>query len=108
KEFARRIQANVRSMDLVARMGGEEFMVVMPEISPEHAAEIAERVRSVTEAPTFRISENDSDPQLPITVSIGYAVLGAEETAIDLINRADAALYASKNEGRNRVTLAAA
>ncbi|MEM1300230.1 MAG: response regulator, partial [Pseudomonadota bacterium] len=57
KEFAKRLQENVRGIDLVARMGGEEFMVVMPEVTTEMAAEIAERVRRATADPDFTISE---------------------------------------------------
>ena len=109
REFAKRLQQNVRSMDLVARMGGEEFMVIMPDVNPVLAAEIAERVRESTAAPDFNIAEAGQDQQsLSVTVSIGYAVLGEDEDAADLIKRADEALYESKNTGRNRVTLAAA
>ena len=106
REFAKRLQENVRSMDLVARMGGEEFMVVMPDIHPDMAQQIAERVRAATEAPDFTIS--DAGQQIPVTVSIGYAVLSRQETVFELMERADDALYRSKNGGRNRVTLAAA
>lgn len=106
KEFARRLQQSVRGMDLVARMGGEEFMVVMPDVHPELAAEIAERIRQTIEAPAFAISE-DGD-MLNVTVSIGYAVLQPKETVFELIKRSDVALYESKNAGRNRVTIAQA
>ena len=106
KEFAERLQANVRGVDLVARMGGEEFMVVMPDLSSDMAAEIAERVRRSTEAPAFMIS--DIGDMLDVTVSIGFAVLQPNESVFELVKRADEALYASKDGGRNRVTLAAA
>ena len=105
REFSRRLQENVRTMDLVARMGGEEFMVVMPDVTPELAAEIAERVRSATADPQFEISEDGSS--ISVTVSIGFAVLGEVETVFELARRADEALYDSKNSGRNRVTIAA-
>ncbi len=103
REFAERLQANVREMDLVARMGGEEFMVVMPEVNDLLVAEIAERVRSSIEAPLFDVPRIDGSK---ITVSIGYGVLSADESASDLINRADLALYSSKRDGRNRVSIA--
>jgi len=106
REFAGRLKASVRSVDLVARMGGEEFMVIMPDVAPSVAREIAERVRQATERPDFTISEHGA--RLPVTVSIGYAVLGRTESMFELIKRADDALYASKHAGRNRVTLAAA
>lgn len=106
KEFARRLQDNVRGVDLVARMGGEEFMVVMPDVNIDLALEIAERVRAATADPTFEIPVDAK--QLQVTVSIGFAVLQPHETVFEIVNRADEALYASKNGGRNRVTLAAA
>ena len=104
REFAERLQANVRGVDLVARMGGEEFMVVMPDISPGLASEIAERVRSATEEPQFVIDEDGQT--IPVTVSIGFAVLQKSETVFEVVRRADEALYASKHGGRNRVTIA--
>lgn len=103
REFARRLQANVRSVDLVARMGGEEFMVVMPDAGPRSAAEIAERVRTATAVTPFDVS-TEGEVQA-VTVSIGYAVLRPRESVFELIRRADAALYASKGAGRNRATL---
>jgi two-component system cell cycle response regulator len=103
REFARRLQASVRGMDIVARMGGEEFMVVMPDASAGSASAIAERVRrAIADAP-FQISR--SGETTDVTVSIGYAVLRPCESVFELVERADRALYASKNAGRNRATL---
>ena len=106
REFSRRLQANVRTMDLVARMGGEEFMVIMPDVTPDLAGEIAERIRSATADPQFII--DDDEQAIDVTVSIGFAVLNEVESVLELIKRADTALYDSKNSGRNRVTLAVA
>ena len=103
REFARRLEANVRGVDVVARIGGEEFMVVMPEAGPRSAAVIAERIRLATEAAPFPIGETGETRM--VTVSIGYAVHRPRESVLELIKRADAALYASKNAGRNRATL---
>ena len=105
REFSRRLQDNVRGVDLVARMGGEEFMVVMPDVTPDFASEIAERVRSATADPEIAIPGEDL--ALNVTVSIGFAVLNEVESVFELIKRADDALYRSKNTGRNRVTVAA-
>ena len=105
-EFSKRLQTNVRTMDLVARMGGEEFMVIMPDVTSELAGEIAERIRSATADPQFII--DDGARAIDVTVSIGFAVLDDIESVLELIKRADEALYASKNSGRNRVTLATA
>ena len=104
KDVAAVLSKQSRKGDILARMGGEEFMVVMPEITPGLASEIAERVRSATEAPNFTIS--DDGDAIPITVSIGFAVLQKSETVFAVVRRADEALYASKHGGRNRVTIA--
>ncbi|MEM7423496.1 MAG: PleD family two-component system response regulator [Pseudomonadota bacterium] len=106
REFARRLEANVRVNDLVARMGGEEFMVVMPDVTVADAYDVAERVRLETESPGFEI--DDAGRIIDVTVSIGFAVLQDDETMQDVIQRADKALYESKQHGRNRATLAAA
>jgi two-component system cell cycle response regulator len=106
REFARRLRENVRGIDLVSRVGGEEFLVVMPDILPENAKRVAERVRCAVEKAGFQIE--DVPAPLPVTVSIGLAFHRPDEAGCALVNRADAALYASKNRGRNMVTLAAA
>lgn len=102
KEFARRLQDNVRGVDLVARMGGEEFLVAMPETEVESAAFVAERVRLAIEATPVRIDADGGT--VPITVSIGVAVASGHETDSEMVIRqADAALYESKERGRNMV-----
>jgi two-component system cell cycle response regulator len=106
REFSRRLRENVRGIDLVSRVGGEEFLVVMPDILPENATRVAERVRGAVEKARFQLE--DVAVPLPVTVSIGLAFHRPGEAGSALINRADAALYASKNSGRNMVTLAAA
>jgi two-component system cell cycle response regulator len=105
KQFAERLEANTRSVDLVARTGGEEFIVVMPEAPLADARIAAERVRAAVERPGFDIGERMID----MTVSVGVSALRRKGDSIErLLARADAALYASKAGGRNRVTLAAA
>jgi len=106
REFARRLGENMRGIDLVSRVGGEEFLVVMPDILPEDAQRVAERVRGAIENAGFELT--DIAVPLSVTVSIGLAFHHPDEAGSDLIQRADAALYASKNSGRNMVTLAAA
>ena len=107
QEFARRVARNVRGVDLAARYGGEEFVVIMPDTDLEDASRIAERLRSTVSDQPFTISA-DSEP-VPVTVSLGLATLGdGVATAADLLQRADAALYQAKNDGRNRVVVAAA
>lgn len=80
----------VRHSDLVARWGGEEFALALPDCAPAHAAEVLERVRL-------------SVP-LEETCSIGYATWNRAESAIELLSRADTALYVAKNTGRNRIS----
>jgi two-component system cell cycle response regulator len=107
REFAARISANVRGIDLACRYGGEEFVVVMPDTDVAFAYTVAERLRQSVEANPFQISR-DPD-QLDITISIGIAGSeGNEDSADALLHRADQALYRAKREGRNRVIADAA
>jgi len=107
KEFASRISANVRGIDLACRYGGEEFVVVMPDTDMSLAFSIAERLRKSVETTPIAISR--APGQLNITISIGIAATtGAADTAEALLHRADQALYSAKRNGRNRVVTAVA
>src|SRR5690348_1232609 len=107
KEFASRIAANVRGIDLACRYGGEEFVVVMPDTDVEFAATVAERLRRSVETTPFAISRAPN--KLNVTISIGIAGSeGQDDDAEQLLHRADQALYRAKREGRNRVVAAAA
>ncbi|HEU0220878.1 MAG TPA: PleD family two-component system response regulator [Paracoccaceae bacterium] len=107
KEFARRLQDNVRSMDLVARLGGEEFFVAMPDVDEAIAMQVAERIRAAVARPAFRLL--GGTVPLRVTVSIGVSLSRpGESDAAATLRRADAALYASKARGRNQVTSSAA
>ena len=100
KRFVQTCSGCLRAMDTIARIGGEEFAILLPETNLPEACEIAERMRTAVAAVQI------SAPQGPfqITVSIGVCQLGAEgETFDDLMARADAELYLAKNNGRNRV-----
>jgi two-component system, cell cycle response regulator len=102
RELAVRATNTVRSVDLVARLGGEEFVVVMPETGPAIAVAVGERLRLAIANEPFTIRA--SDKRLPITVSIGItcAIAGGDDRD-RLLKRADDALYRAKAEGRNRV-----
>ncbi len=104
--FAQRVKRVIRNADLMCRLGGEEFVVVMPDTGIDVAGVIAERVRGSVQAEPFRI-ENGSRA-IPITVSIGLACAIRDANPDTLFRRADKALYRSKHEGRNRVTADAA
>jgi len=101
KEFSRRLQENIRGVDLVARFGGEEFFVAMPDIDRPAAAAAAERIRRAVEGAPFAVPGATID----VTVSIGVAIAGAGDgNAEAIIKRADSALYEAKDTGRNRVS----
>lgn len=84
-----------RITDMVARVGGEEFAVILPDTDSPSAQEVAERMRAA-------VAESHWLEQ-PTTVSIGAATLQPEEDAVSLYTRADTALYEAKKTGRNRV-----
>jgi diguanylate cyclase (GGDEF)-like protein len=99
-----RCRNTLRTIDIAGRIGGEEFAFLLPQTLPEKAAEVAERLRrSIADLPV----ELDDGRLLSVTVSIGVAGLDETVTTVDtLISLADKALYAAKDGGRNRVSLA--
>ena len=107
RAFARRIRSALRRSDLVCRLGGEEFVVVMPDTPLSIAERIAERLRSIIAAAPFP-AEQETTPGIGVTTSIGIAERGVDANADALLRRADRALYRSKSNGRNRVSATAA
>jgi two-component system cell cycle response regulator len=101
REFAERVRANVRGIDLVCRMGGEEFVVVMPDTDSALARLVGERVRQRIAGAPFMIAAGSRD--IDVTVSIGIATRAPGESIETVMKRADQALYAAKHGGRNRV-----
>ena len=106
KAFAGRVRSVVRRVDLVCRLGGEEFIVVMPDTDIVSAARAAERVREIVGGSPFPITAGG--PAIPVTVSIGIADRRGGRDVERLMKRADLALYQSKSLGRNRVCADAA
>ena len=106
KGFGAQLHETVRSGDLICRLGGEEFVVVMPGADATEAARIAERARRTTESREFLV--DGAAGRVSITVSIGLAELQENWDSAELYRRADRALYLSKSAGRNRVTQDAA
>ncbi len=95
------LKNSLREFDIVARFGGEEFIILMPETSPDEAHPIIENLRTVIEKNV--ISVPTSLNPISVTVSFGIAGrTGLTETANDIIHNADSALYHSKLNGRNR------
>lgn len=107
KEFADRVRACTRGIDLVARLGGEEIVVVLPDTTLDAGGAVAERIRQRIEAEPFAVSAGAR--RLPVTVSIGVASRRAGDTGpADVMKRADDGLYRAKEAGRNRVIANAA
>ena len=101
REFAQRLSRQLRSFDMLARLGGEEFVAVLPNIGRHTAFDIAFRLRKVVAETPFSITGKG---QIAVTCSIGGVIL--EETVRDpetAIDRADKALYQAKDSGRNCV-----
>jgi two-component system cell cycle response regulator len=106
KELACRIKRNTRAVDLACRLGGEEFVILMPETDRRRAGQVAERLRATIAADPFVLPGRSP---IRVTASLGLASLnGAADTTEALFKRADEALYSAKREGRNRVMTAAA
>jgi two-component system cell cycle response regulator len=102
RDFALRLKRSIRGIDLACRYGGEEFVIVMPETDMAVAAMVAERLRRRIAAEPFAIQQGART--IPVTVSVGIAALrGPDDTAANLLKRADQALYRAKRDGRNRV-----
>jgi two-component system, cell cycle response regulator len=106
RQFGSRLQQNLRrGIDWVARIGGEEFAVVLPETTYEHALEVARKLRVAVASTPFTYDRKNVE----VTASFGLCGLdrvpaGERQLAQRVLKIADAALYRSKNGGRNRVT----
>lgn len=105
KEFASLLRSkHVRPKDIFARYGGEEFVILQPNTNGKQASELAETMRSAIQMHSFMYE----DKKLAITSSVGIAEMTAEiESPQTLFKIADKALYSSKQNGRNKVTLGA-
>jgi diguanylate cyclase (GGDEF)-like protein len=100
--FARILAVGRRAEDVLARVGGEEFAIVLPGTGLESALKIADGLCGLIEASPIKVEGNT----LPMTASFGVATLSDNDTCLtDVILRADRALYRSKRSGRNRVDL---
>lgn len=94
------VQSHLRPYDILFRYGGEEFLLCMPDTDLESGREICDRLRG--ELGTL-VHEADGNKNFNVTVSMGIAELGADFSVEEAINRADQALLAAKEAGRNRV-----
>ena len=106
RELAARFRRNTRAIDTACRLGGEEFVILMPTTGLADACQIGERVRQSIASELFHINR---DRKISVTASVGIASLeGPHDTFEQLLARADGALYAAKKTGRNRVVADAA
>ena len=98
------LRDQVRGSDFVARIGGDEFALLLAQDNPEIAGEIADRIRSAISARTFDVGHDNE--RLAVTFSMGVAISVEGDSAETLLHRADQALYTSKQSGRNRLRFA--
>ncbi|MDX8351012.1 diguanylate cyclase [Cognatiyoonia sp. IB215182] len=106
-QLAERLRENLRTIDLVARVGGEEFLVALPRTTTAQAHATANRLRRLVNCRPFDLGEEE--PELRVTVSVGVAVSHQnglpEEEPRAVCDKADAALYAAKSAGRDQVAM---
>lgn len=97
------IANSLRASDFVCRYGGEEFVVLLPETTEDQALSVGEKIRHAVRQCPFAFR----DRRVQVTVSVGVAQLGPRQSIVDLIERADVALYSAKAAGRDRVAATA-
>ena len=93
------MQDSIRSMDKVARWGGEEFLVFLPETNKEQASHLAEKLRLAVS----NIELTYQDKLLQVTVSLGVCEYNQQGEYKDMVKQADLGLYKAKETGRNKV-----
>ena len=106
-EVSRRLNINLRAVDLVARIGGEEFLIILPETRQNKAETARKRLCQLIHDTPIKLPNGDF--RVTVSISIGVALGGRKNgprhSAAQLLDMADRALYESKSDGRNRVTL---
>lgn len=101
-EIAKIFTRSIRHIDFLARYGGDEFMIILPETSKKSARRVAERIRRAIKAETTHAARVRGDIKVPLTISIGIACYPKDgQTADDLVVAADDALYKAKEQGRD-------
>jgi diguanylate cyclase (GGDEF)-like protein len=104
QELAGIIQSNIRNSDLAARIGGEEYALLMPDADSPAAVVVARKIKRAVETHTFMLE----DKQVSVTISVGICTLAQPPCSVDvgkLYSFADQALYHSKNSGRNSISI---
>lgn len=101
--FAQRLHTRMRSFDLLARMGGEEFVAVLVDITKERACHIAERLRNAIARDPMPVSNEAGEISISTSIGASYIAAGEETSVDDALKRADELLYEAKENGRNAV-----
>ena len=100
KQLASAVKVKIRREDTLARFGGEEFAILLPEVDRDKAVFTAEKIRKLVERTSFHFE----DTKIPVTISLGVEMLTADDgDSAELIKHADERLYEAKNQGRNQV-----
>jgi diguanylate cyclase (GGDEF)-like protein len=99
RTFAITMFANIRSVDRFGRYGGEEFLLVLPDMATDSAVRALDRLRAII----ADLDWSAFSPGMKVTISAGVATLKPDETPDTFLARADSALYAAKARGRNRI-----
>jgi diguanylate cyclase (GGDEF)-like protein len=102
RAFAISMFANIRAIDRFGRYGGEEFLLILPDTTEVSAARMLDRLRAIV----AELDWSAFSPSMRVTISAGVATLRQNESSDSFLARADRALYASKAQGRNRITSA--
>lgn len=101
--FTRLLQRSLRPDDLLARFGGDEFAVLLEGTTLEEAYAVAQRLRRAVEEARFELLEDTGEHRFDLGVSIGLVAIDGRDDPTVILSRADAAMYAAKEQGRNRV-----
>ena len=96
KKVSTTLTDNLRQVDIIGRWGGEEFLVICPETSLQYTVKIAEKLRQ-------KIKSSSFDNNIRVTASFGVSEIAANGSGLDIIQKADEALYKAKENGRNQV-----
>ena len=103
KQLSTILKSNIRNTDIPGRFGGDEFILILPDIGPAEAAIVAEKIRTIAEQTTL---PETGDENIRFTISAGIASFRKDAASFDeLVQRADKMLYDSKEKGRNTVSL---
>jgi len=104
KEIAKIFRFYLRANSVIARLGGEEFAILLPGVGLENAIKVAERLRKIIENREIRVmEENNGEKKIRVTASFGVTEVRDDDTVKSLLTRADKSMYMAKKRGKNKV-----